>query len=594
MILNRIKYKDAHDVLEFENNQIYGYTVLYNTNKSVKKYAGGIRIQNYNSKIYTLNTAYELAKNMSLKSQYAKIPFGGCKTVLNLNGKKIEKSEIHKILSKVIEYFKGQIIIGPDSGFSDMDLIDLKNSLTKISLKKSFISKADKISYFTSQGVLGAIDALAFPNSVEKKEIILLGYGQVGKELTKSLIKKNVSIDVYDIDDTNYSALLKNVNFLSSLDNSFKKYDFCILAGPKIDLNIFEKLKFKNLLSITNIPIRDNSKEIFDIIKERNIIFFEDYKINYGGLLGCWYDYNDELNKLDSIKNHIYDNIASEINEIQVKKQYDSKEGSLFYKNIMGEGSNNIHYGLFHDKFDSMENASQNTIKFLINRIEKKLPVNGCRNIIDLGSGNGGAMHYIADKYLDINITCVNLCEEQNKINQISVDKKQYNNRFNINDLSFDNLTKLSESSFDIVWSQEAFSHSVNKNNIFYQVRNIMHKNSIFIFTDIMCNDKVDHKKLSAYQKHNAGFIISPKEYKLILLQENFKIIEYIDFTDHLKKNFLCMKNNLIEKEKKLIKKGVSKTYINNYIKSLDKRINFSNEKVLKWGMFLVKLGEKN
>ena len=167
MILNKIKYKDAYDVLEFENYQIYGYTVLYNTDKNIKKYAGGIRIQNYNNKIETLNTAYELAKNMSLKSHYAKISFGGCKTVLNLNGNKFEKSKIYKIISKVIEYFEGQIIIGPDSGFSDKDLIDLKNSLTKTSLKKSFISKAGKISYFTSQGILGAIDALEFTCSID-------------------------------------------------------------------------------------------------------------------------------------------------------------------------------------------------------------------------------------------------------------------------------------------------------------------------------------------------------------------------------------------------------------------------------------------
>lgn len=60
-----------------------------------------------------------------------------------------------------------------------------------------------------------------------------------------------------------------------------------------------------------------------------------------------------------------------------VKNRYDSEEAAQFYKIVMGDGGDDIHYGVFESPEDTTLQAAANTVSTLIslslNRMEPNL-----------------------------------------------------------------------------------------------------------------------------------------------------------------------------------------------------------------------------
>ncbi|MEB3343114.1 class I SAM-dependent methyltransferase [Okeania sp.] len=102
-----------------------------------------------------------------------------------------------------------------------------------------------------------------------------------------------------------------------------------------------------------------------------------------------------------------------------------------------------------------MEIAKERTVKSMASLVE----INSKYRVLDIGSGYGGTARFLAKKY-GCHVTCLNISKKQNLVNQERNEQQKLSSLIDVYEGSFEDLP-FPNSSFDIVWSQDAinFSH---------------------------------------------------------------------------------------------------------------------------------------
>ena len=107
-----------------------------------------------------------------------------------------------------------------------------------------------------------------------------------------------------------------------------------------------------------------------------------------------------------------------------VKKQYDTPEKLEFYAQVMGDGTDNIHFGKWDgvdlDQPGAYGKASEQMTDYMFHLATGLVsgassPEGSDFSYVDLGSGTGAAALRLVKTHDFIKqATCLNLCEEQN------------------------------------------------------------------------------------------------------------------------------------------------------------------------------------
>ncbi|NER39123.1 MAG: methyltransferase domain-containing protein [Oscillatoria sp. SIO1A7] len=273
-------------------------------------------------------------------------------------------------------------------------------------------------------------------------------------------------------------------------------------------------------------------------------------------------------------------------NQRKVLKQYDSEQGLEFYRRFMGEF--NIHYGIYENPYEDVTIASENVIKFMVNLIHKRLSLGSEHCIVDLGSGTGGAAHYLALTY-GCQVTCVNIGLNQNQQNSLRAKELGIAHLIDIVECSFEDLPLDWSNKFDVVWSEEAFCHAEDKHQVIREAKRVLKPGGTFVFTDIMLAEKASMDDVKAFTAKNAVTDLSCiKDYVEWCVFEKLKNFTYHDLTTHLWINF----HKLIERIDSLWNQmndgGVSEAYLKEFRQSLLDRLDlFEKDRgAFAWGCF--------
>ena len=146
--------------------------------------------------------------------------------------------------------------------------------------------------------------------------------------------------------------------------------------------------------------------------------------------------------------------------------------------------------------------------------------------VLELASGNGVNSSYIASRNPGLDIIGIDLSTNP---------KKNVNGYRHING-DFHNLSVFPDKSFDLIFIIEAFCHSQNKEKVLEQCFNKLKKHGLFVIFDgysrkSKLSDK-DMKTSALISKSMAvDRFISLKEFKTLVKEFNFKIIEEKDFS---------------------------------------------------------------
>ena len=248
---------------------------------------GATRLWRYSSEDDALNDALRLSRLMTHKSALAGLPYGGAKAVLIESPKMLKNRE--KVFSRygqVIERLGGIFVTGSDVGVNNEDVLIMRNN-------SNYIIGADvPAGYYTALGVMEGIYAvleeLYGSSNIEGRSFAIQGLGKTGFELFKLLSKEAKTIMVADMNEDTIAKVKKirsDVKVIQPSEIHIQKVDvFCPCAlNHSINKGTISGISCKAVAGAANNQLE--SKEMGDLLHEKNILYAPDYVVNSGGLI---------------------------------------------------------------------------------------------------------------------------------------------------------------------------------------------------------------------------------------------------------------------------------------------------------------------
>lgn len=262
------------------------------------------------------------------------------------------------------------------------------------------------------------------------------------------------------------------------------------------------------------------------------------------------------------------------------KDYYNSEDADNFYATIWG--GEDIHVGLYYSDQDAISDASVRTQERMLDLVNNK-PAPGSR-VIDLGSGYGGSARYLA-KNFGCNVVALNLSEIENERARALNREQGLDDLIEVIDGHFEEIP-FEDDSFDLVFSQDSFLHSPDREEVIREVSRIMKPGGEFLFTDPMQADDCPEDVLQPILRRiHLDSMASPKYYREIASTNGLEEVVFDELTVHLKRHYTAVLNKTKTNEDKL-KGRVSEEYVQNMKNGLQHWINGAEKGYLSWGIF--------
>lgn len=259
------------------------------------------------------------------------------------------------------------------------------------------------------------------------------------------------------------------------------------------------------------------------------------------------------------------------------REYYNSTDADHFYYRIWG--GEDIHIGMY-EAGDSIFDASRRTVETIAGHIKTKITAN--TRILDAGAGYGGAARFLAKTY-GCHVTALNLSEVQNERNRQMNKEQKLDHLITVIDGSFEDLP-FEEEVFDIVWSEDSFLHSGEKDKIFKEINRVLKPGGELIFTDPMQADHATSDDLAPVLKRiHLSQMGSFTLYRKLAEENGFQEIGITDLSAHLPRHY----GNVAEELKKRAEqvKDISQQYIDNMLTGLSHWVNAGEKGLLNWGI---------
>lgn len=260
------------------------------------------------------------------------------------------------------------------------------------------------------------------------------------------------------------------------------------------------------------------------------------------------------------------------------QEYYNSDDADNFYFHIWG--GEDIHVGLYQDEKEAIATASQRTVATMAQHVTDITPHS---NVIDLGSGYGGAARWLTGNY-GCHVTCINLSEAQNERNRKLTQAAGMADKITVHDASFEDIP-CAANGFDLAWSQDAILHSGNRARVLEEIDRVLQPGGEFIFTDPMqaddCPAGVLQPVLDRIHLDSLGSFAFYREQARRLGWEELHIE---DLTPQLVRHYSRVREELNGRRSDL-QKHVSGAYIERMVQGLGHWIDAGQSGYLAWGI---------
>lgn len=210
---------------------------------------------------------------------------------------------------------------------------------------------------------------------------------------------------------------------------------------------------------------------------------------------------------------------------------YNSSDADNFYAIIWG--GEDIHVGTYTDASEDIAVASRRTVEQMADRV----PLTADTRVLDIGAGFGGAARYLAATY-DCHVTCLNLSEVENERNRALTKEQKLQRLVEVTDGSFEDLP-FQDNGFDVVWSQDAFLHSGDRDRVLEEAVRVLRPGGHLIFTDPMAVDGCPKQKLAPILRRlSLDTMATPGFYRAQLHRLGMKSVDFYDASDQLPRHY--------------------------------------------------------
>lgn len=259
------------------------------------------------------------------------------------------------------------------------------------------------------------------------------------------------------------------------------------------------------------------------------------------------------------------------------REYYNSEDADNFYFTIWG--GEDIHVGLYQSDTEPIFDASRRTVE----RMADKVKLDASKKVLDVGAGYGGAARYLAKNY-GCDVVALNLSEVENERDRQMNKEQGLEDKIEVLDGSFENIP-YEDSSFEVVWSQDAILHSGERQKVIDEVARVLKPGGEFVMTDPMQADNCPEGVLGPIlERIHLSSLGSPSFYKQAAEQAGLEFIEFEDISHQLPNHYGRVLKELESREKE-IAQVVSQGYIDRMKKGLNHWVNGGKNGHLAWGI---------
>lgn len=259
---------------------------------------------------------------------------------------------------------------------------------------------------------------------------------------------------------------------------------------------------------------------------------------------------------------------------------YNSEDADNFYALVWG--GEDIHVGLYEHPHEDIYTASVRTNALMAEQVPR---LGADTRVIDLGSGYGGALRYLAREYGCFSIG-FNVSERENERGRRQNAEQGLDDRIEIVDGNFEDVT-YDDASFDLVWSQEAFLHSGDRRRVLEEAVRILRPGGTFIFSDPMQADDRSNEGLQPIlDRLHLDTLGSPAFYRDTLSELGLEEVGFDQRGEMIAAHYGRVREVLVDEQDE-VGRHVSSEYIERMKNGLQHWVDGGNRGDLTWGIFM-------
>ena len=256
-----------------------------------KRSVGGCRVKVYPDPAEGLLDALRLAEGMSNKWAAIEVEYGGGKSVIALSRpvQGEERTAMMRRFGRMIDSLNGRYGTGPDIGTTPDDMALLASETRYVHCYDWKIRAPYDPGIYTALGVfVGIKSALRFATGSDKlagKRVLVMGVGDTGAPLCRSLAAEGAHVLVNDLDDARARKMAAEVGGDVVQGDAMYDAECDVFApcaiGAILNEQTIPRLRCKVIAGAANNLLR--FPEDGDRLHQRGILYAPDYVVNGGG-----------------------------------------------------------------------------------------------------------------------------------------------------------------------------------------------------------------------------------------------------------------------------------------------------------------------
>ncbi|GAA3114076.1 SAM-dependent methyltransferase [Streptomyces rectiviolaceus] len=261
-------------------------------------------------------------------------------------------------------------------------------------------------------------------------------------------------------------------------------------------------------------------------------------------------------------------------------RYYGTSDVDAFYDTVWG--GEDIHTGVYTHPHEPVAVASRRTVELAATKVADSLGP-GSR-VLDLGSGYGGPARYLASTF-GCRVVALNISEAQNERHRRTNAERGLDAQIEVVTGSFQDIP-CPDGHFDVVWSQEAFCHSGDREGLLAEAARVLTPQGHLVFTDLMAADNAPPKALrDVIARLEVDDFATPAFYRQQLTDLGLTSIDFDDRSDQMLTHYLRLTEETQQRARELTDL-ISPAYLEGLLNNLPLWVEACRQGLTSWGIF--------
>ena len=248
------------------------------------------------------------------------------------------------------------------------------------------------------------------------------------------------------------------------------------------------------------------------------------------------------------------------------------------YRTIWGD---NLHLGVPCSPDCPHPDAMEHTNEIMANAVSLTPEM----RVLDLGCGYGSTARYLAANF-GCAVTGANISEKELELARSRAAEAGLDDRLSFEYGDFHHLA-YGDESYDVVWSQEAFLHAVDKNAVLSECRRVVRPGGSLVFTDILVRrstPEADRERI--YDRVKSPDMWDLDDYRQALSRLELPVAREEDWSRHVARSYAWVRDRLRENRETLAPRIGYET-IDRTVEALSFWVDSANAGYIGWALFV-------